>query len=70
MDERYDIDNIYTYHSPTPEQVERYATIRSTAKSAAQTILDLCPVSRERDEALRAIEACVMWANAAIARHE
>lgn len=66
----YDIDNIFTYHSPLPEQQERYEMLRNKAKELAQLILDECSPSRERSLALTKTEEAIMWANAAIARNE
>jgi hypothetical protein len=66
----YPIDNNFQYHAPGPEQIEKYVAIRKYGKTLAQTILDLCPDSRERSLALTYIEQAVMWANASIARNE
>ncbi len=65
-----DLDNIYKYHPPKDDQVERYQNIRDEAKSFALKIEDLCPHSRERSIALNNLETAVMWANASIARNE
>ena len=64
------LDNIYTYHAPTPEQVERYTALRSKCKELAEMVHELCPPSRERSLAFTKIEEASMWANAAIARNE
>jgi hypothetical protein len=66
----YNLENIYTYHSPRGDQPERYVKIRSEAKNLAQVILDSVPESRERSLALTNLEQAVFWANAAIARNE
>ena len=66
----YDIENIFTYHAPKPGQTEKYEGIRNDAKELAETIVTLCPDSRERAVALTNLETCVMWANASIARNE
>lgn len=64
------IKNDFTYHPPTPEQVEKYTKLRAQAKDLAMTIALLCPDSRERSLALTNLEQAIMWANAAIARNE
>jgi hypothetical protein len=60
----------FTYHSPKGDQPQRYVTLRNEAKRFAELILTLTPDSREQSLALTALEECVMWANAAIARRE
>jgi len=64
------IENIFTYHSPNSEQVERYTKIRNEAKSLALTLHAYCPESREKSLALTSLQQVVMWANAAIAINE
>lgn len=65
----YPIENNFTYHPPTAEQIELYKLIRDTAKVFAILVAKTCPESRERSLALTNIEQSVMWANAAIARN-
>lgn len=64
------IENNFTYHPPKKGQTEKYKALRDQAKSFAYAINALCPDSQEREEAMKNIEACVMWANASIARNE
>lgn len=64
------IDQRFTYHPPKPGQPERYERIRNAAKEFAELIVAECPDSRERSVALTKLETSVMFANAAIARHE
>lgn len=64
------VENDFTYHPPTPDQLERYAGIRRWGREWAQSLLALCPYSRERSLALTKIEEAVMWANASISRNE
>jgi hypothetical protein len=66
----YDIKNIFTYHAPFGDQVERYQNIRAEASVFAEIILDEVPESRERSLALTNLEQAFFWANAAIARNE
>jgi len=63
------IENNFTYHSPTPEQVCAYEQLRTKAKELAYLITELTPHSREQALALTNLEQSIMWANAAIARH-
>lgn len=62
-----ELDNLFTYHRPTPSQVERYAAIRDQAKAFAQVVLSLTPASADQTAAIRKIREAVMTANAAIA---
>jgi hypothetical protein len=65
-----DIENTFTYHAPTPEQVGRYTALRDNAKVLASTIAVLCPESREKSLALTNLQQSIMWANASIALNE
>jgi hypothetical protein len=69
-DEIRRLDKDFTYHAPAADQVPRYNEIRDLAKAYAGILMLNCPPSRERSLALTALEECVMWANAAIARNE
>jgi len=64
------IQNNFKYHSPLPNQPERYTCIRSAAGEFAMLLACNCPPSRELSLALTNLEDSVMWANAAIARNE
>mgnify|MGYP000108263380 CR=1 FL=1 len=64
------IENIFTYHAPHGDQGERYSYLRLCAKKMAQDILDKCPESDERTLAIRKLQECIMYANAAIAINE
>ena len=65
-----DLKNRFTYHAPKDGQVERYQEIRDYAHGLASLVNHQCPESREKSLAFTHIEDAVMWANAAIARHE
>ena len=69
-EEMTDIENRHTYHTPTPDQIERYPKIREKAKEFEILIRSVCPPSEERDVAIREIQTATFWANAAIARRE
>ncbi|GAK05644.1 hypothetical protein JCM19037_4158 [Geomicrobium sp. JCM 19037] len=64
------IENNFTHHSPTQEQISRYQKIRNEALILAMLIDGKCPNSREKSLAMTKLEETVMWANAAIARNE
>ncbi len=61
------IDNLFTYHAPTEEQVGDYQEIRRTAMQLARVIEMRCPQSPDRTVAIRKLRECVMIANASIA---
>jgi hypothetical protein len=65
-----DFENRFTYHAPKNGQPAKYDALRHTAKVYAEMIDEMCPNSREKALALTKLEEAVMWANAAIARHE
>lgn len=64
-----DIENRFTYHPPTEEQVGVYALIRGECHELADFLNLMCPDSREKSLAMTYLEDAVMWANASIARH-
>jgi len=64
------IERMFTYHSPTLGQVQRYQAIREAAKQLGHTMLNCCPGSRERSAAITLLQNAVMMANAAIAINE
>jgi len=65
-----DIKKNFTYHKPKDIQISSYEEIRDMAMRMAVVVETDCPVSRERSIALTKLEECVMWANAAVARHK
>jgi hypothetical protein len=62
-----DINNIFTYHSPTPDQLPKYEAIRAKAKELGQVIVDNTPAGADQTAAIRLLREAVMTANAAIA---
>ncbi len=62
-----DINNIFTYHSPTSDQLPKYEAIRAKAKEMGQVIVDNTPASADQTAAIRLLREAVMTANAAIA---
>lgn len=67
MPTQAELDNLFTHHSPTPEQVERYRRLRKAAKEFAKVVVLETPASADQSAALRKIREAVMTANAAIA---
>jgi hypothetical protein len=62
-----ELANLFTYHSPTDEDIPKYQQIRSSGLALARVIRDCCPVSADASAALRKVREAVMTANAAIA---
>lgn len=50
--------------------MERFEALRVPAKTFAHAIVNLTPICREQSLALTAAEEALMWAVAAIARHQ
>ena len=63
-----ELTNRFTYHAPTEGQPALYQAIRNQAHDLGQFIDQNAPDSREKSLAFTALEECVMWANASIAR--
>lgn len=64
------LNNNFVYHKPFGNQPERYEAIRAKAKELAETLVALCPESRELSVSLTELETSIFWANASIARNE
>ncbi len=60
------VNEVFRYHSPTDEQVERINEIRVAAKLMATAILRVCPHGADRSAAMRKLREVMMTANAAI----
>lgn len=61
------IDNWFTYHSPTSEDQVGYLAIREAAKSLAETIIKHTPPSADQTASIRKLRESVMTANSSIA---
>lgn len=61
------VEDVFTYHPPTPAQVEAYSALREDAKRLARTILEVVPPCADQQAALRLLREAVMTANAAVA---
>ena len=62
-----DLQNWFTYHSPTPDQLPKYQVIRDAGLNLAKTIVQSSPPSADQTAAIRKVREAVMTANAAIA---
>jgi hypothetical protein len=61
------LDDLFTYHAPSDDQIPRYIAITEAAKAFAEVIDDNCPASADRTAAVRLVQQARMTANAAIA---
>lgn len=61
------IENWFTYHSPTAEQQVSYVAIRTAAKALADVIVANVPSCADQSAAIRKLRETVMTANAGIA---
>lgn len=62
-----EIDNIFSYHKPSIEQVPKYEAIRSAARTFAKVIIANTNSSAEQTLAIRKLEEVVMRANQCVA---
>jgi hypothetical protein len=62
-----DLNNWFTYHPPTQDQVERYQLLREAGKALAASILHCTSPGADQSAAIRKVREAVMTANAAIA---
>ena len=62
-----DLNHIFKYHSPRPEQLPKYEAIREAGKNLAIIILAETPAGADQTAAIRKVREAVMTANAAIA---
>lgn len=61
------LQNWFTYHSPTPEQLPKYQAIRDAGFALAKTIVDNSPASADQTAAVRKVREACWSANASIA---
>lgn len=62
-----ELENLFSYHPPKGDQVERYGAIREAGLLLAQVIVDNTPAGPDQSAAIRKVRESVMTANAAIA---
>lgn len=61
------LQNWFTYHSPTEEQIPKYKAIRDAGLSLAHVINDSMPDCADKTAAIRKVREAVMTANQGIA---
>jgi hypothetical protein len=61
------LEQVFTYHAPTPPLPDAYEAIRGAARLFAVTNLECTPVCADQQAALRHVREAMMTANAAIA---
>lgn len=61
------LENWFTYHAPTSEQIPSYQAIREAGLAFAEVILANTPPSADQTAAIRKIREAVFTANASIA---
>lgn len=61
-----DLEHVFKYHAPSPDQQVIYAKLRSAAKEYAAAVQDLVPDCADRSAAIRHIRESLMTANAAV----
>lgn len=61
------LDNWFTYHSPSPDQLPKYLAIREAGKAFASAIVSNSPDCADTTAAMRKVREAVMTANQAIA---
>ncbi len=61
------VDDVFSYHRPTEEQLPKYEAVRGAAKVFAHVLLQNTPTCADQQAALRHVREAVMTANAAIA---
>lgn len=62
-----DLDDLFTYHPPTPEQLEKYEAINTAAQAFAAVVKTVCPCNPDSVAAIRKIREARMTANSSIA---
>ena len=61
------VNEVFQYHAPRPEQVAHYESLRRAAHDFARAILANTPSCADQQAALRHVREAVMTANAAVA---
>jgi hypothetical protein len=65
-----DINNWFTYHAPSGDQLKHYEVIRAGAKMLAEDFNDAVPDCADKTAAMRKLRETVMAMNLAIACYE
>jgi hypothetical protein len=61
------LHELFSYHPPTPYGLPKFTAINQAAKNFAEVVLQNCPPSADRSDAIRKIREARMVANAAVA---
>ena len=61
------LQNWFTYHSPTPEQLPKYLAVREAGLAFARVIVENTPASADQTAAVRKVREAVMTSNQSIA---
>jgi hypothetical protein len=67
MHPKMNLEEIFTYHSPTGDQPARYQAIREAALTFAKVLEANVPDGADKSAAIRHLREAVMTANAAVA---
>lgn len=67
MPTKAQLENYFTYHSPTAEQLPKYQAIRDAGLAFATVIVENTLPGRDQDNAVDQIRQTVMRANQSIA---
>lgn len=59
---------VFTVQNPKQNHISKHETVVNWAQNLAMVIFEFCPESVEREDALKRLQECVMWANEAISR--
>lgn len=66
-----DLDNRFSFHPANADTGPRHDLVRDQARQFASMLDRVCGGDcREKSLAMTALEEAMMWANAAIARHQ
>lgn len=61
------LKDIFTYHSPRPDQLPKFQAIREAAYEFAKVVIDNTPACADQTVAIRQLRELCMVANQAIA---
>jgi len=61
------LDDLFSYHAPTEEQIAKYQAIRDAAKEFVKVIVANSPASADQTVSIRKVREAVYSANASIA---
>ena len=62
-----EIDNLFTYHAPSLEDLPKYRAIREAGRYFARVLVAMTPAGADQCAAVRKVREAVFTANAAIA---